>query len=172
VEPWVSSESHLLSALERYYNLPKPPGRPFPFWNRIEGREDPVTARRRFLEASDAAEPQAPPAPVSHGAEELGLDGRPLSLPAEAVPEFYPKSAGRPPEVSSKPLPKSLEEWREELQTGPSATPPQETLAALPPPPARAPASLPPQQAILRRRSLPLRLSPLPPAPASSGGLP
>jgi type II secretion system (T2SS) protein E len=168
VEPWVSSESHLLSALERYYNLPKAAGETIPLLDRIEGREDPVTARRRFLEASDAAEPQAPPAPVSHAVEELGLDGRPLSLPAEAVPEFYPKNAGRPPEVSSKPLPKSLEEWREELQRGPSATPPQETLAALPPPPARAPASLPPQQATPSPAFPSAPLVSSAPAPASS----
>jgi Type II secretion system (T2SS), protein E, N-terminal domain len=149
IEPWVSSESHLLSALERYYNLPKAAGETIPLLDRLEGREDPVTARRRFLEASDAAESQAPPPPTSPGAEELGLDGRPLSLPAEVVTEFYPRSAVVPQDVPSKPLPKSLEEWREELQASQAASPTQERIPALPPPAlaSRAAASLPPQQA-------------------------
>jgi type II secretion system (T2SS) protein E len=134
VEPWVSSENHLLSALERYYNLPKSASETIPLLDRVEGREDPVIARRRFLEASDASEPQVPVPAATPGAEELGLDGRPLSHPADAV-ELYPKSAGAPKDVSSgKSLPKSLDEWREEPHTGQAVSPTPETVPPLPPP--------------------------------------
>jgi len=177
VEPWVSSETHLLDALERYYQLPRSSRETIPLADRIDGREDPLTARRRILEASDAPEPSAPamahlPAP----GEELGLDGRPLSVSADAVTELYPTvRAARSEAAVPGPIPRSLDEWREDVPVSApaggeaahaippleAARPSRETAGGARVPPAAGEAVAPPPASAAKRPSLSL----VPPAP-------
>ncbi len=125
VEPRVSSETHLLDALELYYHLPRVTRDTIPLSDRVEGRENPLFARNRIMEqwtATEAADAPAAPKPSS-GPEELGLDGRPLSLPAEVVADFYPAAAKKGEPVPGGPLPRSLDEWRDPAaESGPSTS--------------------------------------------------
>jgi type II secretion system (T2SS) protein E len=154
VEPCVSSENHLLDALERYYQVPRSLRETIPVADQVEGRQDPRSARRQMMEASDTSEP-APTMPSTGptSSDEIGLDGRPLSAPSESVPELYSGSTPpRPAVTPAAPLPRSLEEWREPpafpgvAATGDSATPPPAPAPpvlgeSVPPPVSAAPAT-------------------------------
>lgn len=115
VEPYVSSENHLLDAMERYYQVPRSVRETIPLADQAEGRQDPRTTRRQMMEASDAGEPAAAAAPTGQAAsDEIGLDGRPLSAANEAVAELFTSGAAPlAPGTLPAPLPRSLEEWRE-----------------------------------------------------------
>ncbi len=91
VEAWVASESVLLDALKKYYQVPRPVRETIPLADRIED-EDAEVFRPPL---------PSPPVPDSHGSrppvrEEIGLDGRPLSAPSM-------------PPRSSVPLPRQTE---------------------------------------------------------------
>jgi len=149
VEPCVSSENHLLDALERHYQVPRSIRETIPLADQVEGRRDPRTARRQMMEATDASEPP-PTAPSTQAAsDELGLDGRPLSASSEAIPELVGGVAVPHPIVAPvATLPRSLEEWREPSASlgvgtsGASAPEPSAPAAPLPaesaPPPVSA----------------------------------
>jgi type II secretion system (T2SS) protein E len=140
VEPYVSSENHLLDALERYYQIPRSTRETIPLADQVEGRQDPRTARRQLMEASDTSEPPSLVPPTNQPAsDEIGLDGRPISAASEAVSGLYegkapPASAGSP--LSS--LPRSMEEWREPSESsgapasGDDIAPPAAPAAPLP----------------------------------------
>src|SRR5437867_8737797 len=134
VEPWISSESHLLDALERNYHFHRSTRETIPLSDPGEGPGNPHSARLRFLESSDSpgtltSDSAAPGDP----SEELGLDGRPLSLTADAVTELYPNVAVPPADVASAGLlPRSLDEWRENLEPRSIATASEEVPRPLP----------------------------------------
>ncbi|MCI0568503.1 MAG: hypothetical protein L0Z52_10010 [Acidobacteria bacterium] len=150
VEPHVSSENHLLDALERYYQVPRSIRETIPLSDQVEGRQDPRTARRQMMEASDTSEPPPPASPTGQStSDEIGLDGRPLSASSEAVSELYAgKAPPVPAVVPASPLPRSLEEWREPsgstgvTTAGDGVVPPPAPAAPLPsesgPPPVSA----------------------------------
>ena len=140
VEPYVSSENHLLDALERYYQIPRPTRETIPVADQVEGRRDPRAARRQMMEASDASEAPPVAAPTSQPAtDEIGLDGRPLSASSESLSELYAgKTPPGPAVTPAAALPRSLEEWREPSVS--TEIPAAERGIALPPAPA---ASLP-----------------------------
>jgi type II secretion system (T2SS) protein E len=113
LEAWVASESVLLEALEKYYQVPRPVRETIPLAD--QGDDD--------LEEKTHRPPPPPPAPPDLPArsralrEELGLDGRPLSAPAELVEERQLRpSVPVPPAVDAAlhPLPRSIEEWRDQ----------------------------------------------------------
>ncbi|HEU5180912.1 MAG TPA: hypothetical protein VFW45_08975 [Candidatus Polarisedimenticolia bacterium] len=182
VEPRVSSETHLLDALELYYHLPRVTRETIPLSDRVEGRENPLFARNRFMEQWTATEASdAPAAPkASPGAEEIGLDGRPLSLPAEVVTDFYPTPPAKKAEAApGGPLPRSMDEWRDPAaESRPpavgstQASPPEAHRAPEPPriqdaPPLTPQTKLPPAQpetgSASRRAALSLVPPPAPP---------
>jgi len=111
VEARVSSENFLLDALERFYQIPRSVRETIPLAEQTE-EEDSGTPRAI---PPPAAAPRAPSAPDR---EEMGLDGRPLSASAEVVEEIHavptsPEALG-PGAVPSRPLPRNIEEWRDE----------------------------------------------------------
>jgi hypothetical protein len=115
VEPCVSSENHLLDALERHYQIPRSIRETIPLADQVEGRQDPRTVRRQMMEATDASQP-LPTTPASQPAsDELGLDGRPLSASSEALPELAggQQAVQHASAAPGAPLPRSLDEWRE-----------------------------------------------------------
>ena len=139
VEPRVSSETNLLDALELYYHLPRVTRETIPLSDRVEGRENPLFARNRFMEQWVEAADAPPAAPkVVPGQEELGLDGRPLSLPAEVVGDLYPAAPGKKGEPpSAGPLPRSMDEWRD--AAGEPGSPAAEAAQVSPPAALRGP---------------------------------
>jgi len=114
VEPRISSESHLLDALERYYQIPRSVRETIPLANQTERRTDPRMARRHMMEVSDAPDATIPAPPPHASAEEVGLDGRPLSASPDSVTELYPATVPAPPSETrgAATVPRSLEEWR------------------------------------------------------------
>jgi hypothetical protein len=114
VEAWVSSENFLLDALEKFYQIPRSVRQTIPLAEQAEEAAQADSGAPRPIPPSAAA----PPAPSAPEREELGLDGRPLSASAEVVEEI--RAVPPSPEVQargavpSRPLPRSIEEWRSE----------------------------------------------------------
>jgi hypothetical protein len=133
VEAWVASESVLLDALEKYYQVPRPVRETIPLADQIEDED-----------AEEFRPPMpTPPAPSDlpgsrhQVREEIGLDGRPLSAPMDPPEERRPLprqaglQAGGPP--SELPVPRSMEEWRSqdpEARESAAPLPPVATAAA------------------------------------------
>ena len=138
VEPCVSSEPHLLDALERYYQLSPSVRETIPLADQLDGRQNPLTARRQIMEASDApgSQPGASQ-PAPEAGDDIGLDGRPLSASAESLGEFYPTPGHASAEKArGNQVPRSLDEWRESpaseavAAAEPTAPPPAPRVAA------------------------------------------
>jgi hypothetical protein len=169
VEPCVSSENHLLDALERYYQIPRATRETIPLVDQVEGRRDPRTTRRQLMEASDTSEPPSLVPPTNQPAsDEIGLDGRPLSASSEAVSELYQgktplASAASPPSS----LPRSLEEWREPSESQEAAAADVSAPLAPPAPPA---APLPSESALPPVREASRAAGVLPPSTTLPSG--
>jgi type II secretion system (T2SS) protein E len=130
VEAWVSSENVLLDALEKYYQFPRP------FRETI-----PLADRDEAVDGEDRAQPEplpsplpTAPAPSTSTRDELGLDGRPISAGGDAEYQAIPEAAAPRPESSSVPLPRTIEEWREQETAQESAAVPSPAVSGGPGP--------------------------------------
>jgi type II secretion system (T2SS) protein E len=173
VETCVSSEDHLLDALERHYNLPRVVRETIPIAGRTESDQEPRSAA-----PPEEKRPSPPPAPETE-AVEMGLDGRPLPGNADAVPEVLSRQRPilAPATASEGPrFPRNMEEWRaadealplcgtppvEESVPGPPMAPPPSSISipsSRHPAAAKPPLSLvpPPASQSLEEASLHLR---------------
>ena len=116
VEPWVSSENNLLTALEQYYQIPRSERETIPLADSVE---DEFPADRPRTESLGRTVParQVPATAPASGQEEMGLDGRPLSAPAElsdATNDPAPETS--PPNLPSGTIPRSIQDWRDQAQ--------------------------------------------------------
>jgi hypothetical protein len=119
VEAWVSSENVLLDALEKHYQIPRPVRETIP----LAGRGEDFDGDDRAQPAPLPPALPTPPAPSTPLREELGLDGRPISAAGDAEFQAVPKAAESRPEPSA-PLPRTIEEWRDqETAQEPAAVP-------------------------------------------------
>ncbi len=175
VDPWVSTESHLEDALEKFYQVPRSTRPSIPLTEE-EGhdllREDATPLPPAAAPPADSARAQVP------AREELGLDGRPLSAPAESLSAIPAGRAQDRRESVPSQFPRSIAEWRDAGAAAgrspddpPAAAPAGDTLdapvAAPPQPPrpsapARPPLTLvpPPPPASLEEFTLRLKSSP------------
>jgi MshEN domain len=154
VEAWVTSESVLLDALEKYYQVPRPVRETIPLAEQGEEDED---GKIRPLTPSPTPT-QEPKVAQRIGGDEIGLDGRPLSAsaePAEEVRSIPPSMESQGGRVhSDAPVPRSMEEWRSQEQALGGGEPP-----AAPQPPVAAPSrSATPAAAENRQTRPPLTL--------------
>ena len=128
VEAWVTSESVLVDALEKFYQIPRSTRQTIPLADEAErepGEDFPPCPPERSLSGNLSA----PPHPDR---DELGLDGRPLSAPAEEMEGRHlhsPAPGGPADSLPARAIPRSIEEWRSD-----EATTTQEMAAPSPDP--------------------------------------
>jgi hypothetical protein len=168
VEAWVTSESHMVDALEKFYQVPRSARQTIPLADEAAG-EPGEDFSPSLPERSSSENPPGTPRPDP---DELGLDGRPLSAPAEEVEGRHsssPDPGAQSNRLPARAIPRSIEEWH----SGEAATP-QEVAAPcqdpLPSPSPKGGAGAP-QSFVSAARTLPSPRSPLalvpPPPPAS-----